>query len=89
VNNSNLRRANARRVQAGAARNAALAGRLLVWLPEQTASTVLRYWREVAEARATSPEASWAEVAEPLGLSKWQAASAFRRALAAAGLRDG
>lgn len=74
--------ANSGRAAAAAARDTAIAGTLLAqarWDARQLA---------IARARRDHPGWTWAQIGEELGLTKHQAACAFRRMALAAGLRE-
>ena len=71
-----FRRANENRTILACERNVAIARRILAnpW-PENWPP----WWRAVAVARAGAPQASWQQVAETAGMTRWQATSAFWR----------
>jgi hypothetical protein len=83
--------ANAARATTAAQRNLELARRLIEWHVSKDAVGVPcpQSGIDVAAAIVAHPGESWPRLADRLGMSsKYVAASAFRRALIAAGLRD-
>jgi len=77
--------ANAAKTAAASARDAADARAALDKLGE---TGVPSGWRDVAQARIEHTGDTWQQTADRLGVTKFQASSAFRRLLVAAGIRE-
>jgi hypothetical protein len=74
---------NDQRAREAGERNSAAAVRALAVLGSKTPDR----WRQVAKLRILYPYEPWAVLAARAGMSKFEAASCFRRLLQAAGLR--
>jgi hypothetical protein len=81
---ASLEQANAARAREAAARDAALARRVLDALGPRCSGKE----RAAVEARAAHPEESWSRIAARLGTTKDAAAGSFRRALRRTGMED-